>query len=431
MREAFDPSGPAVQLADSSSIFPHQLAREWIRRGIPSAIATTRAAGHAPNDPAVPILRSKDYETEALRRARRITKPVLRRLERAMPRWRSAHYTRRTGRAAPDAWEWLWVSQLWGSRPLARAALSLRPRFVFAHEVSSYGFAASLCLGVPKILFPWGGDVFNYVESSAAVDWLTTRALHRADLVVPSSFTAARHIRERFGLSEEIVQPISWGVDRKTFSQRSPESRAAFCRELGIDPARVLVLNSRRFRPAWGSSLALDAFLRLAERRADVHCLLLSGSGDEEHVAEARRRIEAAGLAARFTLFPPDVPLARCAEIMAASDVFVSLMGRGDMRSASVIQGAACGGAPVILDAPEYREMARLGFACELVPEDTGAVVAALDALAADPARRAAMRERNRLYVEEHEDFERQMQVLLDRIDAASRPYRERLRSVS
>ena len=47
---------------------------------------------------------------------------------------------------------------------------------------------------------------------------ITTYALRHVDLIVPSSVIAARHIRDRFGLSEQQVQAVPWGVDLQQFS---------------------------------------------------------------------------------------------------------------------------------------------------------------------------------------------------------------------
>ena len=424
---AFDPAGPAVSLGNSDSIFPNLLAQEWSSRGMPSAIVTSTASnGELPGH--ISVVRSQPFERLPTTIVRKLTNPFTRRLERWLPRWQQERYARRTGRPKPEPWEWYWVDHFWDSFSRARAALSLRPRFVFAHEASSYGLSAALCRGVPRIIFPWGGDVFNYVESSFMIDRITTYALKHVDLVVPASVVAAQYIRERFGLAEDKVQAVPWGVDLKQFSRASPQYRSEFCQELGIDPATVLILNSRRFRPFWGCSQVLEAFLQLAQRTHGTHFLLLTGSGAEENVEAARRRIEAAGLASQFTFFIGNVSLSRCAEVMSVADIFVSLAGRGDMRSSSVVQATACGGAPVILEAPEYREMAKQGFTCEFVrPDDVDDLTAALGRLVTDEGRRLSMREQNRRYVTEHEDYERQMTRMLDLIGEVSRPYQDRL----
>lgn len=422
----FDPDGPAVSLGNSDSIFPNQLAREWSCRGMPSVIVTSTTGNSEPPD-GVSVVQSQGFERLSTKIVRKLSNPVTRRLERFLPRWQRGRYSRRTGRQQPEPWEWYWVDHFWDSFSRARAALALRPRFVFAHEASSYGLSAALCRGVPRIIFPWGGDVFNYVESSIVIDRITTYALRHVDLVVPASVVAAQYIRERFGLSEDKVQAVSWGVDLHQFSRASVEHRATFCKELAIDPSSILVLNSRRFRPFWGCTPVLESFLQLAQRTEGTHFLLLTGSGAEENVQAARRRIEGAGLASRFTFFMGNVPLSRCSEVMSVADIFVSLAGRGDMRSSSVLQATACGGAPVILDALEYREMAKQGFACEFVrPDDVEDLTVALHRLVTDEGRRSSMREQNRRYVTEHEDHNRQMTRMLDLIGEVSRPYQDR-----
>jgi glycosyltransferase involved in cell wall biosynthesis len=420
---AFDPQGPAVSLGNSASIFPRWLAKEWSDRGIPSTIVTSTTESSEPQE-GVSLLSSQGFESLSTKIVRKLSNPLLRRLERKLPQWQLKRYFRRTGRQQPDFWEWYWVDHFWDSFSRAKAALSLRPRFVFAHEASSYGLSAALCHGVPRIIFPWGGDVFNCVESSVVIDWMTTYALKNVDLIIPSSVVAAQHIRERFHLSEKKVQALSWGVDLEEFSRASSENRVRLCRELAIDPSSILILNCRRFRPHWGSSKALEAFLKVAHRTVGTHFLLLTGSGTEELVQQAKRQVASCGMGSRFTFLEGNIPLSRCAEMMSIADVFVSLVGRGDMRSGSVTQATACGGAPVILESAEYREMEKQGFACEFVqPGDGESLVATLQRLAADENQRQFMRTQNQHYLREYENYDKQMARMLDLIAEASHGY--------
>ncbi|MGH7199789.1 MAG: glycosyltransferase family 4 protein, partial [Planctomycetaceae bacterium] len=311
-----------------------------------------------------------------------------------------------------------WVDHFWDAFAIARAVRALRPRFVFAQEASSYGFAAALCRRVPRIVFPWGGDVFNYAESSPFVGGMTRFALRRADLIVPSSTTAARHIARRFGVPAEKIQAVSWGVDRSLFRPADERTRAEICREYGIDPRSILVMNVRRFRPFWGSRQAMEAF-RQAAHDARFHFLLLGGSGSEAEIEQARRELSAAGLDGRFTFLEGDRPLTKVARAMSIADVFVSLVGRGDMRSSSVLQGAAAGGVPVLLESEEYRAMVREGFAALFVPpDDPSALCEVLRELADGPGRRERIVQQNQQYLSEHEDSDRQMTRLLEAIEA-------------
>jgi glycosyltransferase involved in cell wall biosynthesis len=340
---------------------------------------------------------------------------VLALAERAGERVRRARYSERTGneRAAPG--EWRFASHVRHAYGLARAALAQEPDFVLGHEVNSYGLATAWCRGVRRALFPWGGDVFLYAESSPFVERVVRRALEQVELIVPSSLTGAAHIRERYGIPSERVRAVSWGVDLARFRPAEGERALAIRAKLGITPDAQVVMNARRFLPLWGAFEALDALIATARRRADVHGILLGGGGTESAMREARARVEGAGLAPRFTLFEGNATLEQVAEAMSVSSVFLSLLGKGDMRSSSVLQAAACGAAPVLLEAPEYRAMERDGFRAAFVDSrEPRALEAAIESWLADPAQRVAVVTSNRRWLEVHEDQVRQMDLLLE-----------------
>lgn len=421
-------TAPAVILGDSGSLFPGALAGEWKARGLDVRLVTTRLRGPDVLPNGVPVIRSRPYQPVMTDFLFRRMKRLLGLAERAGERLRRAHYARVTGIPRAGAGEWLFAEQWRHSYGRARAALAQNPRFVFGHEASTYGLATAWCRGVPRILFPWGSDVTLHAESSYFVERMVRAALHGVDLVLPSSVTAAEQIRRRFDLPEGKVIPLSWGLDLAMFRPSGPERAAAIRARLGIAPGATVLLNSRRFKPLWGAFEALEAFLRVAARRPEIHCVLLGGRGTEPETAAARRKVEAAGLGARFTLFQGDVPLEECADVMAISTLFLSLRSAGDMRSASVLQGAAAGAVPILVDTPEYRTMEREGFQARFVaraaPDD---IAGAIDELLADPARRAAVVASNRRHLELHEDKTRQMDRLLALIDGlvqdcASRP---------
>lgn len=417
--------GPAVMLCDHTSIFPAQLAAYWRSKGIEVVLVTKNA--DAP--PALPdgtrVVRSLDYETPLMRKlTRRLICPILYRLEKTVPRFK-ARFTRVTGVSTEtELWMPHFMSEVTSALPAAKAALAERPRFVFGHEATAYGPATALCRGVPRIIFPWGADVFTKAESSPYHVALMKLSLRGADLVMPSSTTAAHHIRRRFGISSEKVHAVSWGVDLKTFKRADEERRKIVCAKWGIAPDAQIFLNSRRFRPVWGAFVALEAFMRLAEEHPSAHFILFGGLYTEEFTRQAKAKLEEAGLLSRFTLLEGDVSLDVCAELMSVSDVFVSLLGHGDMRSASVLQATAAGGVPVISDLPEYREMERLGFAGLFVrPDSVEDVLAALRFCARNPDEAREMRERNDVYVAAYEDYPKQMDKMLDLIDAACAEY--------
>lgn len=417
--------GPAVMLCNPTSIFPVQLAAYWRSKGMDVVFVTDRPDAPPFMPDGTRVVQSRDYETPLMRKlTRRLMCPVLYRLEKTVPRFKK-RFTRITGVSAEtELWMPYFMNAVTSAWPTARAALAQRPCFVFGHEVTSYGPATALCRGVPKILFPWGGDVFTYSESSPYHFALAKLSLRAADLVVPGSTAAARHIPERFGVPAEKVRAVGWGVDRQQFVRADAARREALCAKWGIDPGATIFLNSRRFRPVWGAFVALEAFMRLAAEEPATHFILFGGLYTEEFTREARTRLEAESLLHRFTLLEGDAPLEVCSELMSISDAFVSLLGRGDMRSSSVLQAAAAGGVPIISDLPEYRDMEREGFAALFVrPDSVEEVLAALRFCLSNRAEARELTARNDAYIAAHEDFQKQMDKMLALIDAACDRY--------
>ncbi|HKN82662.1 MAG TPA: glycosyltransferase [Pyrinomonadaceae bacterium] len=417
--------GPAVILCEPTSVFAAQLAAYWRAKGMDVVLVTHRPDSPPTLPDGTRIVCGSENESRQSRVIRtRLVSPLLHRLEWTVP-WFKRRFTRITGAAADSEWRLPnfaeYVAAAW---PTVKTARALRPRFVFGHEVTTYGLPTALCSGVPKIIFPWGSDVLSYAESSPFHFALTKLALLRVDLIVPSSTTAAEHIRRRFGIRPEKVRAISWGVDREKFKSADATQRMALCARWNINPQATVVLNPRRFRPAWGGFLALEAFMQVAAENPLTHFVLFGGAGTEEFTKEARTRIERQGLSSRFTLLEGFAPSTDCVELMSISDVFVSLLGRFDMRSSSVLQAAAAGAAPIIAEHAEYHEMERLGFAALFVqPDSVEDVVRALRFCILNPEKRREMIARNDRYLAQHEDYSTQMDILLGLIDEVCARY--------
>lgn len=418
-----DACGPAVILSTADSIFPAILATAWKKRGLDVVVVSCGERGRwLPTD--VHVIRSGQLDNFLLRWAWRAVRPILSPCERMLARLGRRRFRRVTGKLAPDPWEWQVLQPSLAARSLANTVLSLRPRFVFGQEAAAYGLATGFCHGVPRILFPWGSDVFNTAESWPAAYWMIRHALHSVDLVVPSSVFAARHIVERFGLPEANVKAVSWGIDLAESWRAAQTERVRICAKWNIAPEAVIVQNCRRFMPHWGCYAALEAFLRLANDDEQSHFVMLGGRGPLDLINEARQRVSAAGMCNRFTFVDRELGLDEFHELASVSDVFLSLVARGDMRSSSVLQLAAAGAAPVIGDVPEYRLMASQGFSA-LFPktDDVDEIVDAVRRYVRSPELRAETSMRNAAYLRVHEDREVQMDALLSLIDGVCGRY--------
>lgn len=413
--------GPVVILGNAQSIFPHQLAAQWRSYGI-----DVRIVSHWPftldvPDDATPILDGRTEGSLMRRAAARVATAALRRIEKPLLHWQAD----RARRAVGHYQRVFGTSQFIGfALSLPALVRSLNPQFVFGMEAFSYGLSTARCRGIPRILQPWGSDIYLYAETTSLASRVMSYSLRNVDLVVPCSIAAAEHIRHRFGVPPRRIEPITWGVDLRMFSRADEDARSRVCDRYGLPKDALIVMNVRRFVPLWGSEVALEAFIRFARARADARFVLLGGAGTEEAMTRARRRLQEEGVLDRFVLLEGHKPLDECAELMSVADIAVSLMYNADMRSASICQAAAAGAALVVSESDEFRKLEALGFHAAFVhPGDVEQVLAALHRYANEPELRRAAAESNRRYVEEHEEWDKNHVRLLELIAGVCRRY--------
>ena len=313
---------------------------------------------------------------------------------------------------------------LLSSLAMAKWVRRCRPRFVFALEAYPHGLAAALSKDTTRIVMPWGGDIYQYAEASPLIRLILRYSLRRAHLVCPAAESAVAILRERYRLPSQRICAAPWGVDRSVFHPVDDRRRGELRDRYGLPRDAAVVLNVRRFAPHWGCHEAMEALVALARSRSDCRCVLLGGGGEAyAHLStEAQRRVKEQGLSQQFLFLPEVVTLQECADLMALSDVFISLHRDRDMRSWSIVQAAACGAVPVLTDQEEYRLMERDGFRASFVAAaDAESVVRAIETYLDDDALRAQARAANVSYVAQHEDLEIRMGRLLEAIGAAIR----------
>jgi glycosyltransferase involved in cell wall biosynthesis len=407
-------AGPAVIIGNPGSIFPRELASYWHSFGIDVAIVTRKWEGEKSLPDGVPILSSETYETQSLKGKLKFLQALFNEVEQEIHKTDPDRCARALGPFASDGYRPTFSGHLTDSISISHFVRSLHPQFVFGQEAFAYGLATALCFGYPKIIMPWGGDIYYFAETSSVAFSMVKYALNEVDLICPSSIVAAKHLLQRFGVPAEKVQTVSWGVNRKMFRRSDDQERRRICEKFGLDPKALTFMNVRRFKPPWGSDIALRAFVQIAHENPSYHFILLGGEGSEPFVREARDKVIHEGLADRFTLFEGNIALSDCAELMSVSDIYVSLMRSHDMRSSSILQAAQAGGAPILSHQDEYEEMLGEGFTAILVnPDNIESVLAALRQYARDPGLRRIVVARNQAYISKYEDQQKQMTKLL------------------
>lgn len=205
------------------------------------------------------------------------------------------------------------------------------------------------------------------------------------DVTVSCSATNAAEVAARYGLAPRVIYN---GIDVERFRPRpadDPGVRAWRARLTGGGARPVLLQASRLVR--WkGAEYAIEALARVRVEPAPILAL----AGDGPYRAELSRLAAERGVADRV-LFLGDVAHAAMPALFPAVDLVLGTSFVNETFGITLCEALACERPVIASDFGGFREVVRDGETGLLVPpQDAVALAAAIDALLADPARRAS-----------------------------------------
>ena len=296
--------------------------------------------------------------------------------------------------AADDALSDLTVDRLPSSSALPgiRLASSVRalravvakhqPDIVHAHFINEAGWFAAAAGRRPFVITAWGSDLYRAVEESRLARRLNPWAVRRADHVTCDSQDQARLLRD-WGVAEDRVSVIGWGVDRAAFHPGVDGS--GMRKQLDIPVDATVVLSPRQWLPnsnieaivAAHALLNDDAFLllkRLPRFEGSAGAAVESAIS----ASPARDRIRVLG----------EISADELPALYAAGDVLVSLA-TTDGTPVSVLEGMATGRPIVALANASVAEWVRPPGGTLVSSLGTEDIAAAIRTSLATPAEAA------------------------------------------
>jgi glycosyltransferase involved in cell wall biosynthesis len=264
----------------------------------------------------------------------------------------------------------------------------------------------------PLVVASWGYDLLTDPwperERLAAADTIAA-----ADALIVDC-RAAADVARSLGMPAERTITLPWGVDLARYHRADPADRRAARATLGWE-AETIVVTVREHEPIYGVDVAIDGFLRAAERRPELRLVV---AGDGSRRTSLQERVDRSGISGRVR-FVGRLRSDEVASILAAADIYLSAS-HVDGTSVSLLEAMATGLSVVVSDIPGNREWVEPGANGErFVDGDADSLADALVRLSSAPDVRSRMGLAGRSVVERHADWSRNMGRIGDAYELA------------
>lgn len=266
------------------------------------------------------------------------------------------------------------------ARHVARRAKQYRVIYANSQKAFVVAAAAGLLARRPvvwhlrDILAP---PHFSDTNVRAAVTLANLRA---ARVIANSRATAAAF--SRAGGRASLVRVVHNGIDPAPFDAVTPGAAAAARAAIGLPPGAFVVALFGRFHPWKGQQVVLEALARLP----GVHALFVGAPlfGEEAFESALHARAATTGVAdrAHFLGFRAEIP-----ELMRACDAIVHASVYPEPFGRVIVEGMLAGRPVIATRAGGVTEILDDDTGVLVPPNDAGALAAAIESLAADPAR--------------------------------------------
>ena len=220
--------------------------------------------------------------------------------------------------------------------------------------------------------------------------WITRWLIRRMDAIIATSDISASYLKRK-------ATVVLHGVDTGRYAP--PENRASAFAETGL-PGRYAIGCFGRVRAQKGTDVFVEAMCRLLPRYPDFTAVVVGAITPEQQgfANDLKRRIEAAGLDARF-LMTGELPIEQVPRWYQRLTIY-AFTSRNEGFGLTLIEAMAVGAALVASRAGAAEVVVEDGVTGILTPPgDVEALVAALEPLMRDPGSATAMGERARARV--------------------------------
>jgi len=281
----------------------------------------------------------------------------------------------------------------------------LRPDIVHGHEASGNGFTTGSIRRIPTILTCWGSDINKFPWESRISHFKVNYALHHVDRIHVTDGSFAQTIVDRFGVPQDRIANITWGIDTDLFSPENIDHKrlASFKLELGIGKDDIVITYPAGFRDESFQNYVnlVKAFADLSKKNGDLKLIMLSYTRRSGY-DRIKRILDENDLWDRVRIVDQYLPQEDMPYLFASTDI-MTLLHDVDQMSASISESMLMGCHVLLSGIDPYRRNFKDGevvFTDQKDPRDIGKKLQYMMDNSSELERFSV--ERNRRNVREH-----------------------------
>jgi glycosyltransferase involved in cell wall biosynthesis len=238
--------------------------------------------------------------------------------------------------------------------PYRKEVKKFKPDIVHAMEALGYGLTMALCGSYPKVLTPWGNDIFYDPFHSKIAKFHVNKALKAATVVSTNHPALGDYLHETFHIPKDKVRCFSWGIDLKIFNPHKQKEALEMRDYLKIPYNVPVVMSNRTLSEYWGAREIVNAIPLVLKEAPEIRFILIRGSGRDDFMNEMVSLLKRSGAKKNVIIINEKISPKKMAALLNLSDIFVSVP-YSDLLSVSVLEGIACGAIPVVSDLAAYK----------------------------------------------------------------------------
>jgi len=236
-----------------------------------------------------------------------------------------------------------------------RLAKKCSGQIVHIHYPCSLGAWLWLLSGSskPLLVSVMGGDILFDEQGNqpATVRWMTRQVIKRADYVTAKSQYLLTTLRN-FGLPDERVEKVIWGVDQTLFK---PSPSDLLKQKFGLGPSEKVIFSPRILRRLYNIHIIVEALPAVIRACPDTRLLIAEYEADDTYRQELIKRISELDLTEHVT-FCGSIPFDEMCAHYNLADVIIGIPG-SDGFPQTMLEGMSCGIPNVVSKLDRYKEL--------------------------------------------------------------------------